>query len=133
MPDEDNAPMLLNVADLRRALMEALDAVEEQMGESVDLSKVPHIKGYYWSLDPGTAFAMDDDPGLRITSGQTDDDIATLAEMLADPDMHDVISHSMGHLAELLRALAFAANPRPSRVRPPDRLPPTSDDHRLKR
>lgn len=131
MPDEVNTAMLLHVADLRRALADALDAVEEQMGESIDLSKVPHIQGYYWFLAPDTAYAMDDDPGLRIAAGQTDDDITTLAEMLADPDMHDVISHSMGHLAELLRVLAFAASPRPPRVRPSDRLPPTSDDYRL--
>jgi hypothetical protein len=83
--DADAAPLLLRLADLRRALSDALDAVEEQIGESIDLAQVPHFKGYYWCLNTDTAYAMDDDPGLRITAGQTDDDIATLAEMLADP------------------------------------------------
>lgn len=127
MPGEmepDTAPSLLRLADLRRALTEALDAVEKQMGDSIDLSQVPHLEGHYWYLDPATAYAMDDDPGLRISVGQTSDDIETLAEMLADPEMHDVVGHSMGHLAELLRILAFVDNPKPAKVRPTDRPQP---------
>jgi hypothetical protein len=73
-----------------------------------------------WQLDVQTAFALDDDPGLRVSAGQTHDDLATLDEILAEPD-EPVLSHSLAHLAELLRFLAFASNPRPGALRPSDR------------
>jgi hypothetical protein len=108
-----NAWAVLQLADLRAALTSALDVAEAQLGTAIDLSAHADLRDYHWELPVDVAFAMDDDPGLRVVAGLTSDDLQTLAEA-DDP----VWGHSLGHLAELLRLLAFLASPRPPRRRP---------------
>jgi hypothetical protein len=100
---------------------------EKRLGAVIDVTSVAHAKDYYWHLSPDTAYAMDDDPGLRVDAGQTHDDLQELADMLADPEMHEALWHSLDHLAELMRFLAFADNPRSAKLRPAEPETPESN------
>ena len=108
----------LRLTDLRTAINAALDQVEQDLGPAVDLAGVEHYNDYYWALAVDIAFAMDDDPGLRVSAGQTSDDLETLADLLEEP-ADQLWTHSLTHLAELLRLLVYVTNPRAA-TRHPD-------------
>jgi hypothetical protein len=112
-----NQRRILRIEELRQVIDSALDRAEQRFGPAVDVTAVPHVADYYWQLNPETAFALDDDPELRLGLGQTSDDLDELAAMRDDPAMHDALWHSLEHLAELLRFLAFADKPRPRQTK----------------
>lgn len=107
---ERNRPEPLRLEELRRALNKVLDNAVEQFGPTVSLDDA----GYYWHLSWDTAYAFDDDAGLRLGVGDTiQDDVVALQVLLqAEAAEDQSLSFDLGSLAELLRWLAFQDSPR---------------------
>ncbi len=100
----------LRLEELRYALNKVLDNAVERFGPTVSLDGA----GQYWNLPWDTAYAFDDDAGLRLGVGDTiQDDVAALQELLqAQSPEEQSLSFDLGSLAELLRWLAFQDSPR---------------------
>jgi hypothetical protein len=94
----------------------AIDLAVARFGETVDLDSLEQYRDYYWHLPIEVAFSMAAEPEKSIDAGQTSDDLEELAEMTASSD-DQVLWHSLAHLAELLRLLAFLDWPQSSDVR----------------
>ncbi|KAA1424028.1 hypothetical protein [Nocardioides antri] len=95
-------PLTVSIADLRAALLRALDATEKRLGPEVALDV-----DYYWHLAVEDAFNMAGEP-QTFTVGQVSDDLEEAVQ-----DEHDRLpeeaSHDLSHLVGVLRALEFAA------------------------
>ena len=94
--------MTVRIADLRTALLRALDAMEERLGP-----RVPLDMDYYWHLPVERAFDMAEEPHT-FTVGQVSDDVEESIhdqrERLPEEAWHD-----LSHLIGVLRALELAA------------------------
>src|SRR5688572_28722351 len=90
------------IADLRSALIRALDATEARLGPEVSLAV-----DYYWHLPVDDAFNLTIEPST-FTVGQVSDD---LDEAVHDePDgISEAAWHDLSHLIGVLRAVEFTA------------------------
>ncbi|MFC7725477.1 hypothetical protein ACFQW6_10180 [Nocardioides sp. GCM10028917] len=90
------------IADLRSALIRALDATEARLGPEVSLAV-----DYYWHLPVDDAFDLTIEPST-FTVGQVSDD---LDEVVHDePDgIPEAAWHDLSHLIGVLRAVEFTA------------------------
>jgi len=101
-----NVADMLRVQDLRKVCGTLLDAVEEQFGAEIDVSRVE--VDFYWNVDLRTAFEVSDDPASGIDVGQASDDLAELRALLSrSADDLPVLWHDLQHLAGVLRLLAY--------------------------
>lgn len=95
-------PMAVSLADLRSAVVRALEVTEKRLGPRVTLDV-----DYYWHLPVEEAFNMAREPH-SFTVGQVSDD---LKETL--PNEHEQVPeaawHDLSHLIGVLRALELAA------------------------
>ena len=96
--------LAVNLNDLRAALADALDLVEQRFGAQVALEV-----DYYWHLPVDQAFDMTREP-TSFTAGQVSDDIADCVT-----DLHERVpeeaSHDLSHLIGVLRALELRTRP----------------------
>lgn len=88
------------IADLRSALIRALDATEARLGPEVSLAM-----DYYWHLPVEDAFDLTREPST-FTVGQVSDDLdeAVYDEPDGTPER---ALHDLSHLIGVLRALEF--------------------------
>ena len=92
----------LRVADLRAALLLALDAFEAEVGPEVPLDQ-----DHYWHLPVDAAFDLSREPPAH-TVGQISDDVAEARVLLADGGASPAW-HALNHTIGLLRLLEHAA------------------------
>jgi hypothetical protein len=95
-------PLTLRFADLRTALVRALDATEKRLGPEVTLDT-----DYYWHVPVDDAFNMAGEP-QTFTVGQVSDDLEATVQ-----DEHERLPeeawHDLSHLVGVLRALELVA------------------------
>jgi hypothetical protein len=95
-------PLTVSIANLRTALVRALDATEKRLGPEVTLEA-----DYYWHLPVEDAFNMAAEP-QTLTVGQVSDDLEEAVQ-----DEHERLSeeawHDLSHIIGILRALELAA------------------------
>ena len=106
-------PGRLVFSQLRVAINGAIDLAESRLGEAVDLDALEQYRDYYWHLPVDVAFSMAEEPEKSVDAGQTSDDLEELADMVANPE-DQVLWHSLEHLAEVLRLVAFLDRLEPS-------------------
>lgn len=94
----------LSVAALRTAVNRLLDAVEEQLGDRVELEV-----DYYWNVPLDKAYDPYESPVLDM--GQVSDDVDSVHQFSATRDDAVAIWHESEHLAGVLRALASRTLP----------------------
>lgn len=97
-----NEPLTVSLADLRSAVVRALDVTEKRLGPKVSLDV-----DYYWHVPVEEAFNMAREP-QTFTVGQVSDDLEEAVQ-----DEHDQVPeaawHDLSHLIGVLRALELAA------------------------
>jgi hypothetical protein len=96
---------VLKLADLRRVCSLLLDEVECQYGDQIDLADVP--ADYYWNMELAAAFGMTQTPEAHIDCGQSTDDVEEISELARGSREMIVLWHDLGHLAGVMRLLAF--------------------------
>jgi hypothetical protein len=61
----------------------------------------------YWNVDLAAAFGMTQTPEDHIDCGQSTDDVAEVSALARGSREMIVLSHDLGHLAAVMRLLAF--------------------------
>ena len=97
--------VVLKVADLRRACSLLLDEVERRQGDQIDMADVP--VDYYWNVNLAAAFDMTQTPEAHLDCGQSGDDVGEVSELARGSREDIVLWHDLGHLAAVMRLLAF--------------------------
>src|SRR4051812_9274949 len=97
----------VSLEELRQALTQLLDAVEQGHGPTVDLNA-----DYYWTISPADAFRFDVDGAPEPTVGQLTDDIQSVRDMLEETqDAPMAVWHDLAHVIGILNRLAALGLP----------------------
>ena len=98
---EPNATSV-EIAELRAAVAQLLDAAERRFGPRVELDA-----DYYWWIDSVAAFDMNSEP--RLEAGQLSDDVTSIRELLGRTEVF--LWHDLAHLVGVLTRLASLDRP----------------------
>jgi hypothetical protein len=95
-------PFVVTIAELRSATVKILDAAEQTLGPTLDLTA-----DHYWLLESDDAFDLSQEP--KINAGQLSDDLASIREL----DGRDEVDvwHDLDHLLGLLTRVSALARP----------------------
>lgn len=91
--------LTVSIPDLRAALSRVLDAVEDQLGEIIDLDA-----DHYWLIDSADSFDLSHEPD--VVAGQLSDDVGTIYS----PEKV-FVWHDLDHLIGVLRRIAAIDRP----------------------
>lgn len=96
-------PVVLQLDQLRAAVVRTLDCVEEQLGREVVLAI-----DNYWHLPVNAAFDMTQEP-TNFTVGELSDDLASV--LTGGESDRPAPWHDLAHLIGLLRGLELQTRP----------------------
>jgi hypothetical protein len=95
-------PSTVAVSELRSAVGAILDAVESELGETIELNA-----DHYWLLESAESFDPSKTPD--VVAGQLSDDVDSIRAIAEGGEV--VVWHDIDHLLGLLRRVSALAAP----------------------